>query len=210
MTTYERHSSEVRRQAQAYFEEGLGYKAAATRLNISQSTTRDWHRQWTKGQFQQTEGNRRTTPYSEEIRRMAQTCFAEGLGYKATATKLGIPESITRDWRRQWMQGCFRRNNETFAQALRQVMLEANVRFVCRNDSNLLAEAYKRIRGYEETPRAMALSVLESVKNSELFIRLPMYVRNARNSAIPVFSLKAPPSSNAENYICESQRAAFA
>lgn len=45
------HSEEVRRAAIALFEEGLGYKSTARKLELKESTVRDWARQWRRGLF---------------------------------------------------------------------------------------------------------------------------------------------------------------
>ena len=50
--------------------------------------------------------------YNKETRRAAKKCFEHGLGYKATAKYLGIPQSAVREWNRLYKEGRFIINNQ--------------------------------------------------------------------------------------------------
>lgn len=127
--------------------------------------------------------------YSNGIRTKASELFESGFGYKATATILGLPMATVRDWKRQWVKGHFVSVRPSIPEALRDVMLENNVQFVWAKSDSILMEAYRRSIGRFASPRYTAHCVLNSIKTSDLFIKVPIYIRTSNANEHPVFKL---------------------
>mgnify|MGYP002981643228 CR=1 FL=1 len=127
--------------------------------------------------------------YSNGIRTRASELFESGFGYKATATILGLPMATVRDWKRLWVKGKFVVHRPSIPEALREVMLENNVQFVWAKSESLLTEAYRRSIGRFASPRYTVHCVLNSVKSSDLFIKVPIYIRTSNANEHPVYKL---------------------
>lgn len=90
----------VRRKAEAYFQEGYGYKATSTLLGISMYTVRDWLREYKSGIFRPSyrENAIRNTKNVEEIRSRVIADRALGLSYQELMKKHGASRTNIRAW----------------------------------------------------------------------------------------------------------------
>lgn len=127
--------------------------------------------------------------YSNGIRTRASELFESGLGYKATASTLGLPSATVRDWKRQWVKGTFESVRPSIPEALRDVMLENNEQFVWAKSESLLMEAYRRSIGHFSSRRHTVHCVINSIKSSDLFIKMPIYIRTSKANEHPVYKL---------------------
>lgn len=111
--------------------------------------------------------------YPIEIRRQAKELFESGFGYKASADILGIPESIARDWKRNWRRNAFRIDMRGYAEILRDVMKEKGRQFIWRGDEATLAIAYMHLTHEEIYSRRFATRVVyQALKQSPLFEKM--------------------------------------
>ena len=113
------------------------------------------------------EGN---VKYPSRYRLKASELFVSGFGYKA-ATILGIPQGTVRDWKRQWEKGHFNERNLTYAESVRQIMIETDQCYVWRDKVDILASAYRLVNGYDrKTLTSIELNnVMRSLKHSRDF-----------------------------------------
>lgn len=89
------HSEEVRRAAIALFEAGLGYKSTARKLELKESTVRDWARQWRRGLFAAKPALNayRITP---ETKRRIQVLYAGGASLREISRVTGVSTTTCR------------------------------------------------------------------------------------------------------------------
>lgn len=89
----------VRRKAEAYFQEGYGYKATSTLLGVSMYTVRDWLREYKSGIFRASyKENARNIKNVEEIRSRVVADRALGLSYQELMKKHGASRTNIRAW----------------------------------------------------------------------------------------------------------------
>lgn len=90
----------VRKKAEAYFQEGYGYKATSTLLGISMYTVRDWLREYKSGIFTPSykENAIRNSKNTEEIRSGVIADRALGLSYQELMKKYGASRTNIRVW----------------------------------------------------------------------------------------------------------------
>ncbi len=124
--------------------------------------------------YELNEGN---VKYPSRYRMKASELFLSGFGYKAAAI-LGIPQGTVRDWKRQWEKGHFNERNLTYAESVRQIMIETDQCYVWRDKVDILASAYRLVNGYDrKTLTSIELNnVMSSLKHSRDFCRLPIKV----------------------------------
>lgn len=89
------HSEEVRRAAIALFEVGLGYKRTARRLELKESTVRDWARQWRRGLFA-AKPALSTYRITAATKRRIQMLYAEGANLREISRLTGVSTTTCR------------------------------------------------------------------------------------------------------------------
>lgn len=119
----------------------------------------------------------RTFHYSNETRLEAIECFERGLGYKATANELGIPQSTTRDWRRKWAAQDFSANNGLVGMAAYELMKDNQMRYVATNQDKFFVTAYRNATGQTVSVKTAKQRVICAMQYlPELFEETPMAV----------------------------------
>lgn len=101
LRTLSREEKEAgRKKAEAYFQEGYGYKATSTLLGISMYTVRDWLREYKSGIFTPSykENAIRNSKKTEEIRSGVIADRALGLSYQELMKKYGASRTNIRVW----------------------------------------------------------------------------------------------------------------
>lgn len=89
------HSEEVRRAAIALFEEGLGYKSTARKLELKESTVRDWARQWRRGLFA-AKPALSTYRITEATKRRIQAMYTAGANLREISRLTGVSTTTCR------------------------------------------------------------------------------------------------------------------
>lgn len=100
-------TSELRAKAIELFEQGYGFKRAATELDVPAPTVCRWKRKWKTGSFQTTDP-RPIKCWPDEVRAEAVSLFEAGDDHKKIAAKLDVPVGTVRGWEQQWRDGDFR------------------------------------------------------------------------------------------------------
>lgn len=89
------HSEEVRRAAISLFEEGLGYKRTARKLELKESTVRDWARQWRRGLFA-AKPALSTYRITEATKRRIQAMYTAGANLREISRLTGVSTTTCR------------------------------------------------------------------------------------------------------------------
>ncbi|WP_443743361.1 helix-turn-helix domain-containing protein [Sutterella sp.] len=121
-------------------------------------------------------------PYPQALRAKAAALFEAGYGYKATATKLGVPQATVRDWKRLWVKRQGLRVPIPYDEMLRSLMLVRGERYVSSSTRARLLEAYWLTVGrpYDST-QAMA-RILEALRRSPHFKKTSLKVHSENRS----------------------------
>ena len=125
------YSYEIRQAAKDCFQKGMNAYDVGKYLGIPKDTAYSWLRLFKEGRFYVNEEEKtllgeatKKAPsvptfalkqvakgkrliYTEEVRQAARACFDEGIGYRATADRLDVPQSTVREWNRLYKKGQF-------------------------------------------------------------------------------------------------------